>query len=173
MSTKCFISMLLLALFSSSCMTPKYLPSSENLDVDTHGSYIIINKPNNYSNFFKGRKSISGELISIENDSIFVLSNYSHNCELILKKDVRDFELLYAKPKNYGLVAPIFVLSTISHGFFLAITAPINIMSFIIVSKFEKKEFTYDNSNISYDRLKMFARYPQGIPANVNIADIK
>jgi hypothetical protein len=33
--------------------------------------------------------------------------------------------------------------------------------------------FQYNEKNMSYEKLKMFARFPQGIPLNIDVASIK
>ncbi|MBL0238695.1 MAG: hypothetical protein IPQ02_19390 [Saprospiraceae bacterium] len=43
----------------------------------------------------------------------------------------------------------------------------------VIVSVSGESAFKYSNKNICIDKLKMFARYPQGIPSDIDTASIK
>jgi hypothetical protein len=154
-----------LSLFICSCTSPRYLPSSETIDVNAYGSYIRIstNKTGN----------ISGELISIDGTTIVVLKQSLNKCVSVLIKDVHRFSLRYAKPKQYGWTIPVYTLSTIIHGSMLVFTAPINLMVTIGVTMSSEDAFQYNEKNMSYEKLKMFARFPQGIPLNIDVASIK
>lgn len=154
-----------LSLFICSCTSPRYLPSSETIDVNAYGSYIRINT-NKTGN-------ISGELISIDSTTIVVLKQSLNKCVSVLIKDVHRFSLRYAKPKQYGWTIPVYTLSTIIHGSMLVFTAPINLMVTIGVTMSSEDAFQYNEKNLSYEKLKMFARFPQGIPHNIDVASIK
>jgi hypothetical protein len=55
----------------------------------------------------------------------------------------------------------------------LVFTAPINLMVTIVVTMSSEDAFQYNEKNMSYEKLKMFARFPQGIPLNIDVASIK
>ena len=153
------------AVIMSSCAYPRYLPSSDKIDINPNGSYIKI--------FRKTSTNITGELIAIDSTNLVVLSLSEKKCLTIPIADVKRFNLRYAKPKHYWWTIPVYILPTIGHGFFLIFTAPFNLIVTVIVSVSGESAFKYSNKNISIDKLKMFARYPQGIPSDIDTASIK
>lgn len=149
----------LLMLILSSCTTPKYLPSSEHIDVNVYGSYIEVVQ--------KSASSIDGELIAIDSTNIIVLENGKNVCVTIPISDVEHFSLKYAKSKNYGWTIPAYTLATGGHGFLSIYTAPINLLVTISVTASGYNAFTYSDEDMTYDQLNMFARFPQGIPPDI------
>ena len=155
----------LLAVIMSSCAYPRYLPSSDKIDINPNGSYIKI--------FRKTSTNITGELIAIDSTKLVVLSESENKCLTIPIAGIKRFKLQYARPKHYGWTIPGYTFATIGHGFFLIFTAPFNLIVTVIVTVSGESAFKYCNKNISYDKLKMFARYPQGIPSDIDTASIK
>jgi hypothetical protein len=155
----------LLAIIICSCTSPRYLPSSDKIDVDPYGSYIKIVR--------KTASNITGELIAIDSTNIVVLSESESKCATIPITDVMRFKLYYAKPKHYGWTIPVYTLATISHGILLIITAPLNLLVTISVTVSGERTFIYNNRNMTYDKIRMFARYPQGIPPGITMTSIK
>ena len=168
MKTKLFTA-LLLVLIISSCSTPAYLPASENIDENQYGSYIEV--------YLKTGSFVYGELIAIDTVNIFVMPESkiagSGKISTVQIKNADHFILRYAKPKNYGWAIPVFSLASISHGVFAVLTLPVNLIVTISVAVGGERAFRYSDKNMTYDKLKMFARYPQGIPENVDLGSIK
>lgn len=155
----------LLIIVFSSCTTTKNLPESNNIDINEYGSYINIKnntKPN-----------VEGELISIDTNNIIVLIKDNKKCIIIPVKEVKHFTLRYAKPKHYGWTIPTFGIYPLIHGFFSIFTIPIHVIVTTAVTLSGENSFKYSDRNMTYDKLKMFARFPQGIPPNIDIARIK
>jgi hypothetical protein len=159
------IGFILLAVIINGCASPHYLPSSENIGISPYGSNIEISR--------KEASDINGELIAIDENQIYVLADSESKCITVPLSKVRRFRLRYARPKHYGWTIPLFTLATISHGYFLIITAPLNLIVTVAVTVSGENSFVYNNRKITYEELKMFARYPQGIPQNIDIAKIK
>ena len=155
----------LLILFLSSCSSPRYLPSSDKIDVKEYGSYIELKH--------KTASNIDGELIAIGSNEIVLLTEKTKMCLVVPINEVKGFKLRYAKPKHYGWSIPLYTLATISHGFWLILTAPVNLIVTISVTASGENAFTYDDKDMTYDKLKMFARFPQGVPPNIDLASIK
>lgn len=158
-----FIGFLILTI--SSCSTPSFLPSVEYIDVDQNGSYIKINN--------KTPEYLGGELIAVDSNSIVVMSEKKKRCITIEKSKVKKYSLRYAKTKNYGWTIPVFALSSISHGFYAIVTLPLNLIATIAITASSSKASSYTDKTISYDQLRMFARFPQGIPPNISLESIK
>ena len=155
----------LLAIIISSCTSPRYLPSSDKIDINQNGSCINI--------IPKTTANIDGELIAIDSNKIVVLSEATNKCMTVQINDVKRFTLRYAEPKHYGWTIPVYTLATIGHGALLILTAPINFIVTILVTASGENAFQYSDKNMTYDKLKMFARFPQGIPPNIDLASIK
>lgn len=157
----------LLAIFINSCSSPGYLPSSDKIDVNEYGSYISISRKTT------PEPEIDGELIVIDIDKIVVLTEDDKQCVTVPVDDVKRFSLLYAKPKHYGWTIPLYTLATIGHGGFLIFTAPVNLIVTITVTVAGENAFKYNDKNMTYEKLKMFARFPQGIPPDIDLASIR
>jgi hypothetical protein len=159
----------LLAIIAGSCSSPKYLPSVEEIDINQYGSHIRI-----YNNT---DGIVRGELVAIDTSKIVVLTepdkvNIS-KCVIVPVNEVNRFKLQFARQKHYGWTIPLYGLATISHGYFSIFTAPANLLVTISVTGSGENSFTYSDKNMTFKQLKMFARFPQGIPPGVDIADIK
>jgi hypothetical protein len=155
----------LIAIIFSSCISPSYLPSSDNIDINKYGSYIKITRQSN--------ANIDGELIAIDSNKIVVLSESENECLTVPITEVKQFKLRYAKPKNYSWSIPAYTFFTLMHGLLLIFTAPINLIVTISVKASGESAFRYSDKNMTYEKLKMFARFPQGIPTNINMESIK
>ncbi len=167
MEHKLIILGIVLAFLSSSCKTPAYLPEAEEIGVNQFGSYITVDLTEG--------SEVEGELIAIDSLNIMVLTKEKDiNQFLIIPTgDISSFKLMYAQPKQYGLAIPGSVLLSISHGIFAVFTAPANIIVTSITTARGANAFTYRETDMSWDDLKMFARFPQGIPPGIEMANLK
>jgi hypothetical protein len=147
-----------------SCTSPGYLPSYSDIDINEHGSYIKI--------FRKSTSNIEGELIAIDNNTIYVLTEHE-KCITISVSDVNNFKLRYARQKHYGWTIPAFLIYPLIHGGYSLYTMPIHLIVTITATVGGENAFTYSDKNMSFDKLKMFARFPQGIPNHIDLASIK
>jgi len=158
-----------LAVVDGSCTTPEYLPTHDKIDENQYGSYIEV--------YLKKGSYVNGELIAIDSNTIFVLpeseSNISRGVVEAQISDVHHFLLRYAKPKHYGWAIPLSVLTCITHGYFAVLTLPANLIVTISVAVGGENAFRYNSRTMSFDKLRMFARFPQGIPHDINVALIK
>jgi hypothetical protein len=168
MKTNLIITGLFMAVIICSCSTPGYLPKSDDIDVNQYGSYITV--------LHKSGKYTRGELIAIDSNRLIILSSPGKNIpetpEIVPIAGISHFSVKYAKPKHYGWSIPVYTLATIGHGVFLIGTAPINLIVTIAVTAGGENSFEYSEREMTYEKLKMFARFPQGIPPDVNIAGI-
>ena len=184
MKTKIIVAAVLFAAIFNSCSSlkyvPDYLPNPEKIDISHYGSYIRVLTSN--------KTIIQGELIAIDTSNIIVLKdrNFIKEAVSIPIKKVLRFDLRYAKHKHYGWTIPLFALSTIIpfpdpaagglmpfHGYLAAITLPINLIVTSVVTRSSETAFVYSEKEMNYEKLKMFARFPQGIPPNIDITHIK
>jgi hypothetical protein len=168
MKTKLIISVLL-AVIISSCQSPAYLPDVDDIDVNVYGSYISIERD--------VKDNVDGELISIDSSNVIVLAEIKDapgKIVVIPVSEIKSFKLQYATGNGYVWAIPLFTLSTLAHGFYALATLPINlIVTTIVASNGSYGAYIYSEQEISFDKLKMFARFPQGIPPGVKIGSIK
>ncbi len=160
MKTKLILAAAFLGMMSS-CITPDYLPTTDNIDVNEHGSYIrLTNKDNTYAN---------GELIAIDTTRVLILNEETLKCDSVPIDRVDYFKLRYAQPKHYGWTIPVFSLFTLTHGVYALFSMPINLIVTTSVTVSGEKAFQYNQDDMTYERLKMFARFPQGVPPHVDL----
>ena len=165
--TKLLFTGLLLTIIVSSCMSPAYLPKYNNIDVNWYGSFINIHQKNG--------SSVQGELLAINDLQLIVLTEHKKikKSVVVPVNQINNFQLRYAQPRHYGWTIPLFTGFTVLHGVFLVFTAPLNLVGTIIVTVSGEDAFMYNEKQLSYTELKMFARFPQGIPPNVDVENIK
>lgn len=164
MINKLFILGLIIIAFGS-CATPKYLPSSSKIDVNEYGAYINVKHKNS--------QNIKGELIAIDSNNITILSQKSNICVQFPISEIKRFKLRFAKSPQYGWLIPILTATTISHGFYSILSAPINLIVTISVNASGQNAFKFSNKNMTFDMMKMYARFPQGIPNGIELSTIK
>lgn len=151
--------LLLMGMLFASCGMPAYLPKSSDIGSNRYGAYISVEQ-NRLS-------SVAGELISVSADSLLIHSVKTRQCVYVARTELTHYSLRYAKSVNYSYVIPLGLLASISHGIFLVITAPLNLIVGAAVSISSMNAFIYDDHDISYEQLHAFARFPQGIPSDV------
>jgi hypothetical protein len=151
-----------LALLLISCSAPKYVPKVEDIPTSTFGSLIQVK--NNLTNKF-----VTGELIAIDEELTVILSIENNVNEIIAipTKNIGYYKLRYAQPEQYGWSIPVYSLFTISHGYFAVITMPLNLLVTGGITASGANAYTYDEEQITLSELKMFARFPQGIPPSI------
>ncbi|HQW13083.1 MAG TPA: hypothetical protein PK076_06030 [Saprospiraceae bacterium] len=160
-----YLMIALIAIIIFGCKTPRILPTSGNIDVNEYGSYIKTK--------LVSKSKIEGELIAIDSTSMVILSKADGNCKIIPIANVHSFKLLYAKPKKYYWAYPVFLLLSATHQFIGAISLPVNFIATTLIIISANNAFTYTNKKIKYEELKMFARFPEGIPASIKIENIR
>lgn len=171
---------LLLPVLMTSCYFPKYLSYVENLRENCHGSYIRIVRP--------GSTSVSGELIAIDSQFVFLIQKDSNKLIQYPMKDVKKYFLYFARPRDYSWMIPIGVGLPLLpfkdpdpqvrgimpfHGFFSMLTIPINLISSFTVIGVENASVHYTEKQLPKNKLYMFSRFPQGIPAGLDKSKLK
>lgn len=166
MRTKVGLFVCVLLLFCA-CSTPAYLPSYKEVGQNQYGAYIKIRQ-------LEGGR-VKGELLAVGQHELIILCNNNdkRTVKTVLKDNLYDYKILYAKPERYAWTIPVYSLLTLSHGFIAILTLPLNLIVTSAVSISGNDTYNYAYAELSYEQLKMFARFPQGIPPNVNLADIK
>ena len=161
------VPILLVLLMNCSSSYPNFVPKYEDLHLSPYGAHIeLVDKNNN---------KIVGEFISINTENFIVLIENvvgkKEIIELAIDK-MKLFELTYAQPKDYDVFL-LLPFTTISHGYLFIYSAPITILVTGAVAKGGATAFRYDNDSVSLEYIKMFTRFPQGIPPTIRLKDIR
>lgn len=146
------------------------LPTAQDALLNTHGGWIRLQAAG---------EEINGELIAVELPRIWILTEYGVRT-FASAPDVTRVELILYKnrSKSLGAWAVLGFLSTLSHGGFLLISAPIWLLGGISISSSESTDGwltfpRYDASgNLTTDwaEIAKFARFPQGLPKDLDLS---
>lgn len=136
---------------------PGWLPSPTEVRNTAYGAWIELS-------LVSGEK-IRGEFIAVSDDTLYVLP--ASRLVAVPAEQVSIMKLSVYDSDVEGLAAwtVLGFLSTASHGFYLSITAPIWLIVGTVSSVNESRapHKTYD-SNVALGDLKIFTRFPQGLP---------
>jgi hypothetical protein len=157
----------LIAIVLGNCTSPRYLPKASQVDVNEHGSFIKIT-----------RKAapvpvMCGELIAIDSTAMVVLPKDSSRCELVYLDEVKRFSLRYAKPSHYWWTIPLGIALPYMNGYYSMFTLPIHLLVTVSETVSGEIDFKYSNRNMTFEKMAMFARFPQGIPGQVDLKMIR
>lgn len=168
-----FVILLVVMMFSCAPNRPDISPLYSDAHFSTLGSYMEVY----YYINRKQRSRINGELISVENNKIILrvidkINNSKNNPKFELvsipKTEIIRYNLVFAK-ENVGDFRSGASLITISHGFWMVFTLPINLITFYSIDRNSFYEFAYTQKNLKFSELKNYARFPQGLPADMDL----
>lgn len=157
--------LVLLAALLGGCVAnpdPRH-PSIERTERAGYGAFITITT--------LAGQEVSGELISVERSVIRVLRFGAGAGALtwVATTDVKSADL-YTYESEGGLSAwTLFgVLSTVSHGFFLVISAPVWILTGAIAGSVESRHVVLSYPEHTWGEIAIWARFPQGLPPGID-----
>ncbi|MDZ7337872.1 MAG: hypothetical protein ONB30_04975 [candidate division KSB1 bacterium] len=163
---------LFLSLLVVSCATthaPRgWLASSSNMQTDVYGGWIEVE----YYSASREKAQLTGELIAIGNDSIYIANETFHAIALSSIKSAR-LVTYKSNAEVMGVLVVLGTLSTIRNGYFLIFTAPMWIIGGCISSAVRSFEPIVDYPKQELSRFVPFARYPQGLPAGIDRNQIR
>lgn len=181
MKTKPVIIFMLFMLLSG-CITPAYLPYASKIDVNTYGSYVVLQ--------MNTGQRIAGELIAADDSAMLVLSDDEQKADKVISEipfpAIKSYTLQFAKPKQYfwavlpGLVLPVIPFPDPEypsdmmpfHGFFAGLTIPLNLIAVTATYLTARHTLIYSGKTLSESELRNFARFPQGLPEGVSLTEI-
>lgn len=163
----------------SSCRVNKSLPLTKDAGTWPYGSQAIMRySENNNLKVYNDEYKLSGEIIAVEKDSLYILTHAPSHFLAIGKEQIARmtvaFSLTSDSPNKFGGWTALLCLSTLAHGFFAGITLPLNaIVGANISTAAAQSTFAvFYPDNINWEELKKFARFPQGIPEGTNPATL-
>lgn len=174
MSYRAIFGLLVLCTGISAC-SPAYLPKSKDVGTGIYGSWLMVKGKYQDDYGKKVRFQTQGELIEVTKDSLMLIF-YSPDGERAVNQvplnQITAFRLKYKQPVNYWWTFALLPISA-SHGIVGLLSGVVNIIGFGSIISNSVGEAEYTHKEISFDQLRMFARFPQGIPPNVNISDLR
>lgn len=159
---------LLLALSFAACMTPHRLPGLPEPDLlpfETKGAQIRV--------VLSNQQIVQGELIASNTDRWYLLVMDSSGVNKIYWENISRYNVFYAQGKNLRPPTLIFALATLSHGWFLLLTLPVNLAVAISANYGDAYEYSVRKKDITLRQLNLFARYPQGLPEGLHLNEIR
>ncbi|MBE0654718.1 MAG: hypothetical protein IH594_13020 [Bacteroidales bacterium] len=169
MKSKVYITILAIAMFLTDCTTVKYLPGVNEIDINEFGSRIIVRTTDG--------PYIKGELLAVDTGHLIIRTDSIHmhrykNNVILSFKEIESYDLVYARTNKFMWTIPVFPLFAISHGMWAIFTAPVNLIITAIIAD-RTGDFKYTREDITMEELKMFARFPQGLPPGIDPDSIK
>lgn len=146
------------------CTTSSYLKETGR---NERGAYIRLRE--------KSDQKVKGELISADSKKLRVLTGKAPDKKMVVipKREVDRFKIKFAKPKSYWWAVPVFTAATAAHGVFLIFSAPTNLIVTITTAVSSSSDVRFTDEDVSFGDLNMYARFPQGIPSQIDLSDIR
>ena len=151
----------------SGCGAPKHLLRPRQLKDHTKGLLIEIT-------IKKQSEKMKGELIAISPDHLTFLLLKTKSVTNIPQKNIENLEVVVSlssnSPNVISLVAIILNLTPLSHGIYMSISIPVNLIGGSMVANNASKasyRIKYPEQ-VSWEELAKFARFPQGIPKGID-----
>jgi hypothetical protein len=117
-----------------------------------------------------GAGRFGGELIAVSKDTVFFADRTFHG---IATSDIRSARLVIYDAENLGVFVPIGTASTLSNGWYAIFTMPLWIVGGTIAAVARSYEPIYDFPQYPLDKLAPYARFPQGIPQDLDRSHIR
>lgn len=144
-----------------------WLPTPKEALSDAYGAWMIVE----YSSE-SGKKTAEGEFIAVEKNKVYLLAGIS--LEEIPTHEVQHVTFATYKEERIASVwAVLGLLSTASHGYFAAASAPIWLLTGIFNAAAESTSGVTKSDAIAWEEIRKYARFPQGIPQGMDLRQLK
>ena len=155
-----------LLLMLNSCGLPDYLPKPARISENHYGAYAIVD--------LEDRSRYKGELLSVNDSCLYLLELWPEATIHRLARDrVTQYELVYAEGTDYTLAFIGVAAISATHGIFAVISYPVNFIAVAVIQYWRRSPYTLKTGNSEWSELGAYARFPQGLPPNVNLSEIK
>jgi hypothetical protein len=139
----------------------------EMVQRDGHGGWIVIERSHG--------PEVAGELIDVAPGGLRVLVGAPRAALISIPRgEIRTAKLWAWETQEGRIVANGLLgsVSTITHGYFLLFSLPIWLLSSTVAASVESNASIVGYPNDGWDRLSVWARFPQGFPAGVSANDL-
>lgn len=159
-----------------SCLSsrPAHMPTPDNYHEYTKGHY------------FKGKYKLTGAVSTIDGellyltDTTMILLNNITGLGAFKKSKIIEGDLFLSmittgkEREKLTKLSSVSTIFTFFHGWFWAITIPLNVGIITAQSKISNKGmYNIKYTENQWDILRKFSRFPAGLPENVPLIDIK
>jgi hypothetical protein len=146
-----------------------FLPSPAQAPHDVYGGWIHVTVPAGGHD-----STIAGELIAARADTVWILPDSGGVVAVATSTVKRGRVARYnAEAGAIGGFTALGVVSTISNGWLLGITAPLWIITGIVASSNESRAPLRDVPPLEWANLAAYARFPQGLPPGIDLGEIR
>jgi hypothetical protein len=159
----------ILLLGCASTTAPRHwLPTADEAQQEAYGAWITVEYNANPSEIIA-----EGEFIAKNSDSIFILT--PEKFVAIPQNQIKKGKLVTYDSKYgvLGIWTLLGVLSTPSHGVGLIISAPVWIVLGSVMTSGQSYEPIEKYPSYSWNELRKFARFPQGMPKGLDPKTLK
>ncbi len=160
-------------LFLTGCKSPYNLSSPKEFPFHVKGLVLEwkTGKPG---------KMLHGEILEVTDSNLTVLLvEGTYDLQVIPRTDLEKADILVAttsdSPKSFAIWTALLNLMPLGHGFFGILTIPVNLSTSIPLAV-DASAGTYRLKfprDVPWSDLHKFARFPQGIPASINLTSLK
>lgn len=146
-----------------------WLPTPKEALSDAFGAWLIVKHGTS------GDTRISeGEFIAVQKFRVLILPQNGEDVESIPINTIIEITLAAYREYSYaGLWTLLGSLSTLSHGYFLAFSLPIWLIGGLMVASAESSSGIEKHYVFDWQYLRKFARFPQGVPEELDLKDLK
>ncbi|MBK8081309.1 MAG: hypothetical protein IPK25_14130 [Saprospiraceae bacterium] len=155
------------------CTNKLVAPLYTEMGIDPYGSTIKVK----YYTSGKKQSTLKGEILAIQNDSLFILTNRGQSVtfyaiEKISKHDIINYFVFYAKlNSNHGYA--VSTALALTHGIFLPMSLIVNAIGIASINVSQDQYYALSRKNLAFEQLYNFSRFPQGIPDGIDLQKIK
>ncbi len=151
---------------------PVPMPSAAVAATEAFGGWVTIRTADDGRD--RARSEVAGELIAVHPDSVFVMTD--SGLVGMTRSRARKATLFAYDSRAGDLAAWGFAgtLLALSNGYFFVLTAPVWIITTSVVTTHQSNAAMVQTSNSAgWDQLKLYARFPQGIPPALDRSTLK
>ncbi|HTH63211.1 MAG TPA: hypothetical protein VL563_00910 [Gemmatimonadales bacterium] len=165
-----FAPLLLVAACAHNLAPGGFLPPPKDAGKDLYGGWIELVVP-------AGRQDtrIAGELIAARGDTVWILPDTGQGVIAVATSTVKQARLVGYRSDAGAVMGytALGILSTLSNGAFLVLTAPAWLITGIVASSAESKTPIRDTPPHMWGELAAYARFPEGLPLGIDLAEIR
>ena len=148
------------------------VPKRNALPIDAYGGWIDIKLVSSSDSVEE--KSFQGELIAVEVDSVYILQLDKVQGLAISEVKSAKIIIFNTSMNGYGIWTFLASLLTLSNGAYAVLTLPVTLITGIATTIGEANRINYiDYPQNDVSELRKFARFPQGMPKDINMATLR
>jgi len=153
-----------------------WLPNTDQIEREAYGGWLTLYCNEDSVATSEKEQIMMGEFIACDSTMVFLLSG--EDLIIIYKENIVE-SILELDDKNTGEYAAwtaLGTLSTISHGYYAGISFPLWLIVGISASSGESLRDRYVEelpADTYWEEVQKFARFPQGIPPNLDLNELK